>query len=396
MTVKLYWQDPYQRTFAATVVARRELQGRPAVALDRTCFYATAGGQPYDRGTLNGIAVLDVCEEGGQIWHVLAAPLADNAVSGEIDWARRFDHMQQHTGQHILSQAFLRVAGAETVSFHLSEDSVTIDIALAGLSPQQAAAAEQLANEVILAACPVSVSEHPVSEVGALGLRKQPDIEGVLRVVDVAGFDRCACGGTHVRNTGEIGQVHIARWEPRHADTRVEFLCGWRAQRDYAARDTLLRGLARELSVSWIELPERVARLVAAEDEARSQVERLRLRLLDCELPALAARAEQGVGYRLLATVLEGYDAANMRYIAQQLLQEPGMVVLLGVTEPSVQFCFGHSADLDLDMNRLLREAGQAFHARGGGKPQLAQGGGITANDLPQLLARAATILKGT
>lgn len=391
--IKLYWQDPYLRTFEATVVARRELAGHPAVALDRTCFYPTSGGQPHDTGLLNKVAVLDVVEDDGDVWHVLAAPLLAECVHGEIDWARRFDHMQQHTGQHILSQAFIQTAKAETVSFHLSADTVTIDIATPALTNEQAAAAEHLANEVVMSAREVTTTEHPPEMIGLLGLRKQPDVTGTLRVVDVAGFDRCACGGTHVRNTGELGQVHVARWEPHQGETRVEFLCGWRAQRDYAARDALLRGLARDLTVGWTDVPDRVAKLVEQQDQASKQMEELRLRLLNAELPQLVARAEQRPGYRLLATVLTCHDAADMRYMAQQLLQGPSMVVLLGVTEPSVQVCFGRSADLDLDMNQLLREAGKPLNVRGGGKPQMAQGGGIAAHDLPMLLQRAAGAL---
>ena len=393
MTVKLYWQDGYRRTFDARVVSRREVEGRPGVVLDGTCFYATSGGQPHDTGTLNGIPVVDVIEEGQDIVHVLAAPLADDAVHGEIDWARRFDHMQQHTGQHVLSQSFIQVAGAETISFHLGDEVVTIDIASPTLTETQAAAAERLANEIVMAAQPVTVSEHPAACIGALGLRKQPDIEGTLRVVAVADFDRCACGGTHVRHAGEIGPVHISRWDSQHGNTRVEFLCGWRALRDYAARDTLLRALARDLSVGWTELPERYARLEEQAQASHRQLEQLRKRLLDCELPRLAAQAEQRQGYRLLCLVLADYDAGNMRYLAQQLLLEPGMVVLLGVTDPAVQFCMGRSADLPYDMGQILREAGRSLNARGGGKPQMVQGGGVAAGELGLLLQRAAALL---
>ncbi|NLX36288.1 MAG: alanyl-tRNA editing protein [Chloroflexi bacterium] len=393
MTVKLYWRDPYQRAFDAKVMARGELQGRPTVVLDQTAFYATSGGQPNDTGVLDGVPVIDVLEVDGDVVHVLAGPLTGDVVHGEIDWERRFDHMQQHTGQHILSQALVQVAGAETVSFHLSADSVTVDVNLPLLSPEQIAAAERLANEAVWAAQPVVVSEHPAEQMGMLGLRKQPDVEGTLRVVAVAAFDRCACGGTHVRNSGEVGLIHIARCEPQRGNTRIEFMCGRRALRDYGARDALLRSLARDLGVGWSELPERIARLAEQGETARKMVEALRMRLLDSELPRLAASAEQRSGYRLLACVLEGLDAGNMRYIAQQLLQHPGMVVLLGVTEPSVQFCFGRSADLDIDMNRLLRQAGEPFKARGGGKPHLAQGGGIGPAELEPLLRRAADIL---
>ncbi len=393
MTVKLYWQDAYLRSFDAQVIRRLETDGQPAVILDRTGFYATSGGQPHDLGTLNGVSVLDVVEDGPEVVHVLAEPLANEFVHGEIDWARRFDHMQQHTGQHVLSQAVIQVAGAETVSFHLGAEAATIDVAAAELSPEQIEAAERLANEVVLSARPVMVTEHLPESIGELGLRKQPEVEGLVRVVEVADFDRCACGGTHVRSTGEIGPIHISRCDSQRGNVRVEFLCGWRAIRDYAARDALLRSLSRDLSVGWTELPDRYARLEEQEREARRQVEGLRRRLLDAETPRLAAQAEQRNGYRLVFAVLEDYDAGNMRYIAQQLLQNAGLVVLLGVTEPSAQFCMGRSADLPLDMRQVLREAGAGLNVRGGGKPEMVQGGGLAPEALPLLLQRAADAL---
>lgn len=390
MTVKLFWEDAYLCSFAGRVVSRCEHQGHPAVMLDQTCFYATSGGQPHDVGTLNEIPVTEVIEQGDDVLHVLARPLDSDDVQGEIDWPRRFDHMQQHTGQHILSQAFIQTANAETVSFHLGAEAATIDVAVDALTAEQIDEVERRANAIVMSVQPVSVTLHPPGSIQALALRKQPEVEGEVRVVQIGDFDRCACGGTHVRNTGEIGPIHISRWDSQRGNTRVEFLCGWRALRDYAARDALLRTLARDLSVGWSELPERYARIQEQEREARRQVERLRQRLLDAELPRLAAQAEQRDGYRLLVSVLQDYDAGNMRYLAQQLLQEPGMVVLLGVTEPAVQFCMGRSANLAFDMRQVLRRAGETLPVRGGGKPEMVQGGGINEQELDVLLRLAS------
>lgn len=389
-TRHLFWEDPYQRAFEAYVVEQLRVEGRPAAILDATCFYPTSGGQPHDLGTLNGVAVREVIEgEDGRIVHLLEQPLELGMVRGAIHWARRFDHMQQHSGQHILSQAFEQALGAPTVSFHLGEESCSIDLDLVELTPEQAARVEDLANAVIFENRAITAQEYEQDAVAALALRKAPTVQGRVRVVEVAGFDRCACGGTHVRSAGEIGLVHITRWEKRHGQTRVEFLCGWRALRDYRLRDAAARQLAQGLTVGVEELPAAIARLQEAESLARRQGERLRKRLLDCELPRLAEEAEPLAAGRLLCRILEDYDAGNMRYIAQNLVQQPGMIAFLAVTEPAPQFCFARSADLSGDMGALLRAVAGPLGGKGGGQPHFAQGGGVKAEELATLLERA-------
>lgn len=388
-TRHLFWENPYQREFEAFVLEQLRVEGHPAAILDATCFYPTSGGQPHDLGTLNGVAVREVLEgEDGRIVHVLEVPLELGVVRGAIDWARRFDHMQQHSGQHILSQAFQQALQAATVSFHLGEESCTIDIDLSELDPAQAARVEELANAVIFENRAITAQEYDQAELAALALRKGPTVQGRVRIVEVAGFDRCACGGTHVRNAGEIGLVHITRWEKRRSPTRVEFVCGWRALRDYGRRDVAARELAHGLTVGVDELPAAVGRLQEAEGSARRQAERLRKRLLDCELPRLAEEAEVVAGGRLLCRVLEDYDAGNMRYIAQNLIQRSGMTTLLAVTEPSPQLCFARAQDLPGDMGALLRAVAGPYGGKGGGQAHLAQGGGVKAEDLPAILAR--------
>lgn len=389
MTDQLYWHDPYQRRFQARVVESLVWEGNPAVVLDATCFYPTSGGQPHDLGTLNDIPVVDVVEADERIIHVLARPLTDQTVQGEIDWARRVDHMQQHTGQHILSRAFMDLLDADTVSFHLGEESSTIDITQEALTEKELVRVEDRANEVVVANYAVTACEHDKADVEAMHLRHAPKLSGRIRIVDVEGVDRCPCGGTHVRATGEIGLIHIRGWERRGDVARVEFLCGERALRDYRQRDRTLQTVALELSVGVDEVPEALARLQEAESEARREMRSLRTRLLDAELPRLAEAMETVDGIRLLARVLESYDAGNMRYLAQQLTDEPGRVVLLGVTDPSPQFCFARSEDVDMDMGALLREAAGPYGGRGGGRPHMAQGGGVSADDLSRVLADA-------
>lgn len=393
MTRRLYWEDPYRCEFDARVVERLEMD-QPALVLEATCFYPDSGGQPHDTGLLNGVAVVDVRELEGRIVHLLAEPLDADTVHGVVDWQRRFDHMQQHTGQHILSQAFERSLGASTVSFHLGEEASTIDLALSSLDEEDAARVEDLANRIVMEDRPVTALVHHEGEVASLDLRKIPDGQERVRVVSIEAFDQCGCGGTHVRTTGEVGIVHILRWERRRDQTRIEFACGWRAARDYRAKELTCRALAGQLSVGIEELPEAMARLAEAEQAARRQAESLRKRLLDAELPRLAQEAERVGGLRVLCRVLEEYDAGNMRYLAGHLTQEPGYVALLAVTDPSPQICFARSEDVNIDMGRLLREATAPYGGRGGGKPHLAQGGGLAAHDLARALQDARALLE--
>jgi len=394
LTRKLYREDPYCKTFEARVVETTSLDGRPAVILDATCFYPTSGGQPHDTGRLNGVPVVDVVEKNGQIVHALAEPLSQDVARGEINWDRRLDHMQQHTGQHILSRAFEVELEAETVSFHLGDESSTIDLAIPDLDEGAAERVEELANRVVIENQPVQVSEHDEAEVQALPLRKAPAVEGRLRVVRVGEFDVCACGGTHVRATGEIGLIHIRRWERQRGQVRVEFLCGGRALRDYRRKSRLVLQLAGDLTVGMDELPEAVARLVEAEKTARRQAENLRKGLLNAEIPIWRAEAEMVGEWRVFHRVLEDYDAADMRYLAQRLVEWPDMIALLAVDDPSPQLCFARGEDVSLDMSRLLREAVAPYGGRGGGRPHLAQGGGISPAELQSVLERARAAIR--
>lgn len=388
-TIRLYHIDAYCRRFEATIVEALEYAGRPAVRLDATAFYPTSGGQPHDVGTLNGVAVEEVLERDGDILHVLASALAPGPVSGEVDWARRVDHMQQHTGQHILSQAFDRTLGAETVSFHLGGEASTIDLDVPALDRDAVARVEDEANAIVMADVPVTVDAYDHAALSGVALRRVPEVDGPVRVVRIGDYDACACGGTHVRATGEVGAIHVRRWERRRGQVRVEFLCGWRALHDHRRQSILLQEATALLSVGNPDLPEAIARLAASEAEARRQVQALQRRVLDSELARWRSAGQPVGAWRLVHGVLEGLDAPAMRYLAQHLIEEPGTVVLFAVREPSPQLCFARSQDVPLDAARLLREAASGFGGRGGGQPHMAQGGGVAADDLSAVLDAA-------
>ena len=282
MTERLYYTDSYVREFQARVV-ERSADGR-TVYLDRTLFYPSSGGQPFDVGSIAGVAVVDVVDEDDRIAHLLAAPLAtDGEVAGEIDWTRRFDHMQQHSGQHLLSAVFEELFGLHTVSFHLGAESATIDLEGGPVEARMVTEAERRANQL--------VSENRAMDVrfedarAAQGLRKASEREGTLRIVSIDGLDRSACGGTHVRSTGEIGPILLRRTEKIRQSVRVEFVCGGRAVRRARADFEALSSIAQLFSAPLDE----VAPLVAAQLETAKAGDKAR-RKLELDLAAYRGR----------------------------------------------------------------------------------------------------------
>lgn len=402
MTERLYYSDAYRTTFDAQVMESLGLSDSAAVVLDRTAFYPTGGGQPHDTGTLNGISVVDVIErEGDQVpIHVLSASGSENelqpgdSVQGAVDWERRFDHMQQHTGQHILSQAFIQIADADTVGFHLSNDYSTIDLNSDRLSEEEAARAEALANQVIFDDRPVVVRFMEPDEVAALPLRKRPPEKDSIRIVQIEGFDWSACGGTHVARTGEIGLVKVVRSERRGVETRVTFLCGQRALSHYDMLNTLTRELALHLSVGVEELPQTIERLQGEARSVRKEREQLRELLLDHEAAALIAAGQKVGSVSLVSRLFEARDVQEVRRLASRIVDEPGQVALLGVSGAKAQLVFARSADLDYDVRPWLRDACRLVGGGGGGGPELAQGGGPRPDRLDEALQYAIDLLR--
>ena len=387
-TERLYYADSYLTHFSAQVLDRAERAGKPAVALDQSAFYPEGGGQPADTGTLGDVAVVDVQAADGVVWHTLAQPLEADVVQGQVDWQRRFDHMQQHHGQHLLSAAFERLHGLKTVSFHLGAASATIDLAASTLTSEQVAAAEDLTNQVIWEDRPVLARFVGAEELAQLPLRKPPQVSGPVRVVSVPDFDHSACGGTHPRSTGGVGLAHIRRWERRADVVRVEFLCGERAVRDLRWKNAALGRLAGLLSVGTDEVEVAVARVRDAEERARKRLEAVGEQLIGYEAQDLIAHAEL-VG--IMRVVRQGYadrSLEDVRALARAI-SAGGCVALLGLRAEKTQLIFARADGLDLDCGKLLRETLAQFGGRGGGQPALAQGGLPDATQLEAALDAA-------
>jgi alanyl-tRNA synthetase len=381
MTDRLYYSDAYLRTFEAQVIDRAEVNGQPAVILDRSAFYPEGGGQPSDRGTLNQVNVVDVItrEADEAILHVMSAEVDDH-VTGVVDSARRFDLMQQHSGQHILSQAFVQAARAETVSFHLNPDplvgALTIDLDTAQLSPAQIDRAEELANTIVFENRPITARFVTDSELPALPLRKPPQVETAIRIVQVEGFDWSACGGTHVARTGEVGLIKIVKIERRGAETRVEFRCGRRALHDYRRKNQLIMQIASDLTVGFWEVDQAIGRMQGDAKALRRQLAEADTRLQQVEARELLQAIAQHGGYGVITHTWLNRDIAYLKRVASLLVMQPHTVALLGSTGAALSLVFARSKDLSIDLATLLKAAAAQLGGKGGGSPDFAQAGG--------------------
>jgi alanyl-tRNA synthetase len=393
MTERLYYLDPYAAEFDAHVLSIERLdEGRVAAVLDKTAFYPTSGGQPFDTGFLGDVRVTDVVDrDDGSIAHVLEREIAAGPVRGRVDWPRRFEHMQQHTGQHVLSAAFERFHRARTVSFHLGTAVSTIDVEPA-VTPEQIARAVDAANQVIWEDRPVTIRFADAANATAMPLRKESRREGTLRLIDVEGFDLSACGGTHVRRTGAIGIIVVASWERYKAGTRVSFAGGVRALRHFDALRELVSSAMRTLATSAAEVPASIERLQVELKEGRRALRLMQSRLATFEAEALASKAVSSGGRRRVVEVLDGWDAAGLRQMASAIAARPGHVAVLLTATPPADIVVARAVDVGLDAAAVLRSLTAKFGGKGGGRSDLAQGGGLTG-DAAQMIAFARTLL---
>jgi alanyl-tRNA synthetase len=388
MTERLYYTDAYRTRFSSPVIEYLTWEGKPAVVLAHTAFYPNSGGQPADRGTLDGVEVLDVVvrDEDDAVVHVLSEPPGGfpkpraTEVEGEIDWPRRFDHMQQHTGQHILSAAFEKILDADTVGFHLGADGSTVDIDVARLEPEAVTPIEELANQVIWDNRPLSTRFVDAEELDTLALRRQPVVEGPIRIVEIPDFDTNPCGGTHVTHTGEIGLIKVVGLDHRGDETRVEFLCGGRALRDYRAKNEMVSQLATTLTVGYRELDQAVERIQAEAKQLRRELRRAQKRLRHVEAQELVEAAMVCDPYRVVWKVWEGREPGEIRALAQELAQFPTVVALLASVGERTHVCFARAEAADLDVSTWLREACAQLGGKGGGRPNIAQGSAPAAD----------------
>ncbi len=397
-----YLNDPYRIDFSARV---KEVEsagdGLFAVYLDSTYFYPDSGGQPDDRGTLGGKPVVAVAENEEGVRHLVQGELRAGAeVEGSIDWGRRFDHMQQHSGQHLLSRVFLENYGLRTVSFHLGEELCTIDLDGGTPSEEKFEAAEACANGLIFKdiriTCRVVGAEEFKEKArgaetpGSKVLRSRlPEGVDRVRIVEIEGFDSSTCCGTHVRSTGEIGIIKILRLEKVKGNARVEFICGARAVRDYAAKHKLLGAVASGFSTEWREIPRIVEKLTEENKELRKRGEELGRELAGFRAAELSRATGSAGGFDIIKRVFAEGDAVSLRETATTIRQMGKKIVLFGLSGRNPALIFACPSDAPLNMGELMKACVAIIGMRGGGGKDFAQGGGGDGSGIAQALDEA-------
>ncbi|HXS76282.1 MAG TPA: DHHA1 domain-containing protein [Terracidiphilus sp.] len=414
-TDRLYYTDSFLKAFTARVLTSRALSGSNndaiwQVSLDRSAFYPTSGGQPFDTGILSTpsssqlpieIAVEQVEEdEEGSVWHFVQNPVPEGSeVHGLIDWPRRFDHMQQHTGQHLLSAVFVSQLHAPTVSFHLGEASSTIDLAATSIAHHSLERIERIANEIVGEDRPVTISYASRNEAEAMlasgELRKLPDREGTIRVIDIADLDRNACGGTHVRSTGQIGGLLIRGIEKVSRGFRIEFVCGLRAVRAARSDSSILIETAALLSTGAPELPGLIKQMLAENKNSAKERQKLREELATYQAAEIVNKVPLENGTRLIIQRLRDRDRDFVKLLASRAAASAPATIAYFCSEEAdpVRVYLARSSDLRFNCGQIMKQALASFGLRGGGSPDLAQGE-IPANQEPALRASVTEAIR--
>ena len=399
ITEKLYYQDSYLREFDARILKKSLLaDGKFAIILDRTAFYPEGGGQPCDLGTLNGVPVIDVRTINEEIVHTTDGDPGEETVQGVLDWQRRFDHMQQHSGEHILSGILLANYQAENVGFHLSASSCQIDVTLPALSPEQAAAIEDAANAVIFANVPVGGRFVEQADLAGYSLRKEPGREfSQIRLVSVENCDCCPCGGTHVARTGDVGLFKLRGWEKRKNNIRLDFVCGGRALADYRLKHDLSRALSTRFSTPVEGVLPAVERTLEKLDANLAQLSATRKAYHEELAARLLAEAVnlKGTGPHIVSRAFANYAAGDLQDFAARITAA-GSICLAAASDSETgrtSVLFAAAANPPLPMSELLKQTLTPIGGKGGGNAMSAQGG-VQGGDAERILATAQEILE--
>ena len=401
MSERLYYRDSFLRDFDARVIScesapsERAAGASPSwwVTLEQTAFYPTSGGQPHDLGRLGEAAVLDAFErEDGTVVHVTDRQLAAGSVRGSIDWPRRFDHMQQHTGSHVLSAAFLAKLGIPSVSFRVGKTFSTLDVAASSIPAEQLENIERSVNEIIFEDRPIHVRYGTAAELSALGVQKESEREGTLRAVEIQGVDIQACGGTHVGRTGQIGMILIRGIKKVRENWRVEFVCGERARRVARTDFGLLEDISQRLTCGPDTIHAGITRILNERNAANRSAERYLEE--SAALQAQTLLASEGTHRaanhsQIVTAILADADMEYLRSVASNIVAEGGVVALLG-SAANGSIVLAKSEGVSGDMNTLLREAVKACGGKGGGTKDFAQGSVPQGSDLSLILEHAA------
>ncbi len=391
--MKKYYENSYVTKFN-TIISREEKleDGRHGVVLNETYFYPTSGGQPNDMGTIAGVKVIDVIAS-DEIIHIVEKPIGDTKVECVIDWSRRFDFMQQHAGQHLLSACFEKLYDAETVGFHLGDEYVTIDVTLDELTLEMAEKIELAANELIYRNLPIKAYIVEPDQLVNIPLRKQPSVEENIRIVEIEGEDYSPCGGTHPQVTGEIGMIKIRKWEKKRDNIRVEFVCGLRALTDYQWKNSYINQMANQFTMKDKEVLEGVQRIYKEAKILRKEVGNLKGKVQFYESEEYYNNAKEIQGVRIVSDIFTDKNIGEAKHLANKVINKDKVMVFFAVQGEKAQVIFSRSDDLNINMNDLLKEVIGLINGSGGGNAKSAQGGGTDINNLESLIKSAELIV---
>ena len=390
-TKRLYLDNTYQTEFEARVVKKETRDQGPAIILNQTCFYPESGGQPSDRGQLDGIDVIHVLEENGRIFHILEKDVEAESVKGKVHWETRFDHMQQHSGQHILSQSFFELFEAETLSFHLGETVSTLEMDLQGISEEDVERVERRANEIIFQDREVKDHYLPEEDVGSLPLRKPPKKKGIIRVVEVSEYDYSACGGTHVHRTGEVGLIKILRWEKIRGNIRFEFVCGKRALQDYTLKNKVMRELSTALTVHEKEVLSSIERMFSELKSQKRMLKKMRERAAQYEAQEIVQKAEG----KVIKEVFSDKTHEEVRFLALNIIRNQDFIVLFGLKgKERGHLVLACAEGLNIDMRELVPLVSPLINGKGGGNPSLVELVGENIENITAALDKAQQFIE--
>ena len=389
MTKKIYWENPYLNEFQAKVLDKKLKDNKWHVKLDKTIFYPdNSGGQLGDLGTISGQKVLSTYEENGDILHILERDISGPNVELKIDYNRRFDLMQQHTGQHLLSGVFYNLLAADTVGFHLGEETATIDITIADLSNQEAERVELLCNKIIQSNFKVESYIVEKDKISSLPVRKAPTIDENIRIVEIDGYDFSPCGGTHLNNLGELGLVKISKWERYKGNTRVEFICGMRAFDDYSMKSDIVKKTSLLLGSNYSQVYDRLEKVYEDKLKLEKDNSALKENLYSLYSDLLYKESINTVYGKLLLNVFSDLDfkeISKMSSIVSNNYED--VIQLYGIKDnDNAQFILNKSKNVDLDLQKLYNKVSTSFKIKGGGNPNTVQGS-VLSEDLDNIIS---------
>ncbi|WP_313756342.1 DHHA1 domain-containing protein [Tissierella sp.] len=387
MTNRLYLDNPYLREIDSRIVDKIYKDGKYYIKLNRTIFYPhLSGGQPGDRGTINGVQVLEVYEEDSDIIHVTKENIYSDKVILNIDWENRFDNMQQHTGQHLLSAAFYKLYNGETIGFHIGKDYVYIDITLPDLSEEDSEKIEMYANRIIFSNFEIKSYYIEKNDINKLPIRKQPTVNSNIRIVEIDNIDFSPCAGTHLRNTGEIGLIKIRKWEKYKGNIRIEFVCGNRALFDYRWKSKMIKDISLLLSSKDTDVLEKVKILYNQKEDLEKSNRNLQEELLRYKGEDLLKNAIKIDGISFVTKIFDDRDLKTINKISVHLNNIEKSIQIYGSKyENKGQFLISVSKDLNINLKDIFKEVSEEFEIKGGGSPQTIQGG-CSLDDLDNLL----------